>query len=150
MSYTVKTNNAGGYLVAEYCCPWHGVFEATVQRDENGDAPDEQYCPEMTYMQGPFDASAPPDGWRGEIDGNGERWDYVYCQARSTWTASPTMGRVRLGEVHRGPNERPPNAMSLDTRKMGEGQSLAEFREERAKIRHEHRQSEIRDFKEGR
>ncbi len=44
MTFIVKTRGAGGLVVAEYRCPTHGVFEATVQRGPFGDAPDEQPC----------------------------------------------------------------------------------------------------------
>ncbi len=68
------------------------------------------------------------------------------CLRDSPWRPAPVRGRVRLGEVVRGPNERPPNRLSLDTRKMGEGQSIDEYRAERAAIVHEHRKAEIKEF----
>lgn len=116
-------------ILADYYCPVHGSFEATVESP----APDEVPC---------------PSGEHGGMCDCGCEWEP--CNLPSRWVPSAVLGRVRLGEVVRGPNERPPNRLSLDTRKLGEGQSMEEYRAERAKIQQEFRKSEIRDFKEGR
>lgn len=52
------------------------------------------------------------------------------CLGRAVWVPFPVMGRVRLAEVTRGKVEKaPPGA--LDTRELGEGMSMGEWRKKR-------------------
>ncbi len=44
MTFVVKTRGAGAWLMAEYACPAHGIFEQLVQRDADGNAPDSVRC----------------------------------------------------------------------------------------------------------
>lgn len=56
------------------------------------------------------------------------------CFAPATWVPSPVAGRVKLGEVTRGPVDRaPPGAM--DTRLLGEGMPMSEWKAGRDKER---------------
>lgn len=115
-------------ILSDYRCPIHGTFEATVESP----APDEVECPTI------------------HTAGYVQRDCGAKCGLPSRWVPAAIRGRVRLGEVVRGPNERPPNRLSLDTRKLGEGQPMHEYREERERIQQEFRRSEIKDWKEGR
>jgi hypothetical protein len=119
-------------ILADYHCPVHGTFETAVESP----APDEVMCPTLACRP-----ECTPDDLLPCCRDCG-----TTCDLPSRWVPAPIRGSVRLGEVVRGPNERPPNRLSLDTRKMGEGQSLEEYRAERAAIVHEHRKSEIKDF----
>lgn len=60
------------------------------------------------------------------------------CLRRATWVPFPVMGRVKNGEVTRGPVEKaPPGA--LDTRELGEGMPLSEWRKKREKWKNDER-----------
>lgn len=46
MTWTIKHKRSpGSLIVAEYLCPVHGRFEREVERDANGDPPEELPCP---------------------------------------------------------------------------------------------------------
>lgn len=97
--------------LAEYLCPEHGVFEATVERPP----PDDRPCPE--------------------------------CGATSPWTiTSAPLGKVRAVEVVRGKWEKPEKKTYLDTRELGEGMELDEWREKRKAIRDEQRWRETKEL----
>lgn len=131
MTFTIRIRGAGGLVVADYRCPVHGVFEATVQRDENGDPPSHQSCPEDAYA-----------------DKVGEACDEWKCGRASAWTPSaprplvdskPCFAAVRGGDI-RDNEKRPPN--QLDTRKLADGRQTytqwkAEQRENTRRRRHE-------------
>ena len=68
------------------------------------------------------------------------------CGGPSTWTPSPVAFRVRRVEVVRGRWEKPERKTYLDTRKLGEGQDIEEFRAEREKIWDEKRRSDVKDL----
>jgi hypothetical protein len=65
-------------------------------------------------------------------------------QVRSLDPLSHRWPRQRF-EVVRGKYEKPERKTWLDTRKLGEGQDIEEFRDERKKIRDEQRWREIKD-----
>lgn len=110
-------------IVAVYTCPEHGEFDAAVERDENGEAPDVIECP------------------CGELYGMP-----VVCAHLARWTPSPVAGRVRRVEVVRGGWERPEHKTYLDTRKLGEGQDVEEFQAEREKIWDEERHKMVKEL----
>jgi hypothetical protein len=121
-------------IVAVYTCPVHGEFDALVQREANGDAPDETKC--MRWLD------------QEETEASGHAWSgysQLYCGKYAAWTPSPIAGRVKRFEVVRGKYEKPERKTWLDTRKLGEGQDIEEFRDERKKIRDEQRWREIKD-----
>lgn len=70
----------------------------------------------------------------------------IECAAPATWTPSAVAGHVRRVEVVRGGWQKPERKTWLDTRELGEGQSLGEFREKRRAIRAEQRRREIKDL----
>jgi hypothetical protein len=69
------------------------------------------------------------------------------CNDVSPWTitAAP-MGKVRTTEVERGKWQKPEHPGWLDTRELGEGMPLEEWREKRAKIRDEQRRKDIGEY----
>ena len=66
-----------------------------------------------------------------------------FCDARATWQPSPIIGSV-AASVERGKVARPESPMFLDTRELGEGMPLAEFKEKRRKLYQERRHKEFK------
>ena len=95
--------------LADYLCPEHGLFETLEQSH-------------LDYTRCTF------------RDENGNE-----CGLWSAWSPSPVHGRVSLASVSTGRYEPPPTKQYLDTRKLGEGQTMQEFRAERAKVHEERR-----------
>jgi hypothetical protein len=119
MTFVIKTRGAGGLLVADYRCPEHGMFEAVVQRNELGDAPDELPCPVVVHEQAPHAC-----GYDYEHDETIYFYEDVLCCEPSPWTISAPKSRVvsvvptaavRGGDM----TDRPPGM--LDTRDLAEG-----------------------------
>lgn len=81
---------------------------------------------------------------------NGDAPDSIpcdVCSAPSTWTPSASVAcRVRRVEVVRGGWEKPERKTYLDTRKLGEGQSVNEFNAERKKIWNEQRHKRVKEL----
>lgn len=118
-------------IVAVYTCPEHGEMDVEVQRDDRGEAPDVILCPaedEHGIVFAGDDAAQ-------------------LCGRSATWTPSPSVAcRVRRVEVVRGKWEKPERNTYLDTRKLGEGQDIEEFRAERRKMWQAKRREEIKDL----
>lgn len=130
MTYVSKFRSAGGTVTAVYTCPEHGEFDAEVQREPNGDAPDSIPCPET-----------------GAGFENVAAFQVPTCGLDATWTPSASVGcRVRRVEVVRGGWEKPERKTYLDTRKLGEGQSTDEFQAERKKIWDEQRRKRVKEL----
>lgn len=110
-------------VVCTYTCPEHGEFDAEVERDADGNAPDRIECP------------------MGEIYGMP-----CVCGEAATWTPSPIGCRVRRVEVVRGGWEKPERKTFLDTRRLGEGQDPEEFRAERKRIWNEERHRRVKEL----
>lgn len=68
------------------------------------------------------------------------------CGERAPWSPSPVHGRVRLGEVVRGKVAKPDSPMFLDTRSLGEGEPLREWKARRAKLYAERRHREGKEL----
>ena len=109
MTFTVRTRGAGGPIVAEYACPAHGRFEATVERVL---MPDVQPCPS--------------------------------CAAPSPWTISAPLYKPQRGAVVRGRPADKPHPMAMDTRELGEGMPIAEWKAKRRKQWAEHDRATVR------
>lgn len=90
------------FVVAEYCCPEHDRFDALTERTPFGDAPDECPCPAILM-----------------IDGEHGMYEQA-CGRMSPWAISAPLGRVKLGEVHRGKSD-PHLPHQLDTRPLADG-----------------------------
>jgi hypothetical protein len=106
MTFVIKTRGVGGLVVAEYECPAHGRFEATVQRDANGDAPEHARCTFVDANGGTCDRRAE---WR------------ISAPAQRVWSV-PAYAANRGGDM----KERPPGM--LDTRPLAEGMPYSEWR----------------------
>jgi len=143
--------NPGSPISAEFECPTHGYFAATVPRDENGDPPPEAPCPRpdaivATYacpIHGPFDepytpefvANEPLCGKRDGDDICSEVAPRVATAPRNTcgqpspWRPSAPLTRSKLGELDKGKvMDYPPPHACLDTRPFAEGMPLHEWR----------------------
>lgn len=68
------------------------------------------------------------------------------CGASSPWSPTKLNGKVRRVEVVRGGWQKPERKTWLDTRELGEGQDIQEFREKRRAIREEERQKAVREM----
>jgi hypothetical protein len=66
------------------------------------------------------------------------------CATAATWAPSPISGRIKLGEVTRGKvDAAPPGAM--DTRLLGEGMPMKEWKAGRDKWRQEERRKILKE-----
>ena len=127
MAFTIKIRGAPSRVIsAEYLCPTHGRFALDVERDANGDPPEWVHC---AY---PFDGAAGP----------------VRCTEACQWVISAPLGKVKAWEVVRGGWQKPERETWLDTRNLGEGQELDDWREDRRKIRDRQRERELKELLE--
>lgn len=120
MTWTIKQRpHVGGLIVADYECPEHGRFEATMLRDANGDPPVTAACP--------------------------LRWDGDGCCAISPWRpTAPQLKRDSVpcyAEVRGGDTERRPGM--LDTRALAEGMPRKEWKAKQAAARQERRHQQL-------
>lgn len=128
MTFIVKTRGDRGTMVAEYRCPFHGVFATRVQRDDAGDAPNEQPCPAL------FE----PD--RPDLDG-------VPCEFPSLWTPStPAIHTQFVVSATQGKSDPKPHRMSMDTRPLAEGQRFHDWKKERKKLWEEKRHERVKEL----
>lgn len=147
MTYVRKFNGKAANsnqepMVACYTCPEHGEFDCEVRRDENGEAPDAVECPAESdiMVQIANDRSM-------TFTSDEERRHFLACGIVSDWTPSASVGcRVRRIEVTRGKWEPPERKTFLDTRKLGEGQSMDEFKAERKKVWDERRRQTVKEL----
>ena len=76
--------------------------------------------------------------------------DKVWCHRCDSnwalWSPSPVRGRVRLGEVERGGVDKPDSPMYLDTRELGAGMPMEEWRAKRDKLYQERRHKESKEI----
>ena len=133
MTFKITTRGAGGLVVAEYRCPVHGVFEATVERNELGDAPDEHCCPAIPDCYAAIDQ---------------EEFTVPTCALISPWTPSapkpkiwskPATAAVRGGDM----KDRPPGM--LDTRALADGMPYGEWQKKQAEAQRARRHQELID-----
>lgn len=125
MTFTRKfSGDRSAPIVCVYTCPEHGEFDCEVQRDGRGEAPDVIACPILME-------------------------DECRCGLLCTWTPTPVASRVRRFEVVKGKWEKPERPTYLDTRRLGEGQSMEEFRAERRAVWERKRQQDVMAVKKG-
>ncbi len=105
-------------ILSDFTCPHHGRFETLAESDAES-----MPCRSV-------DA--------GCIDG--------YCDHPSPWSPSPVRGRVRIGEVERGGVDKPDSPMFLDTRELGNGMPMSEWRAKRDKLYRDRRHKEAKEF----
>lgn len=115
-------------ILSDFTCPYHGRFELLAESDAET-AP----CPELV------------SAYEGEDIGD-SGGDGVPCGQPSPWTPAPIRCRVRIGEVERGGVGKPASPMFLDTRELGEGMPMEEWRAKRDKVYEERRHKEAKDF----
>jgi hypothetical protein len=134
-------------IVAVYTCPVHGEFDAEVQRDENGEAPDMVACTIEDDCWGcGGQPSAPGAAHCCEVCMGKS---IASCQRGAPWTPSPVAARVRRVEAVKGTWEKPERETYLDTTELGEGMDIDDFREKRAAIWERRRQEEVMAVKKG-
>jgi hypothetical protein len=81
------------------------------------------------------------------VDRDGPDWHACpTCSTPSIWVISAPMGRVRLAEVERGGVSKPDSPMYLDTRELGEGMGMDEWRAKRDKLYEDRRHQESKDL----
>ena len=113
MTFTIRTRGAPGLVLADYECPFHGRFERLVERDDDGDPPDEVPCD----IEEPVEGLAVMD----------------MCCLDSPWVPSAVHGKVKIAEVQRGKSdERPPWA--LNTEALADGMPMHEWRAKQDKL----------------
>jgi hypothetical protein len=123
MTWVLKTRGAGGLMLADYECPVHGMFEATVYRDANGDPP-------ATFADCPV-----------IVD---QDWQ-LPCVETCEWRPAPVRGRVKLGEMQQGRVcEYPAAEHMLDTRPLADGMPYDEWKAKQNKITRDIRLREVR------
>lgn len=136
MTWTIRhRDRSGAPMIAEYECPVHGRFEATVERDTAGDPPATAACqewvePDMPEMQTFADVLKAPYPHR--------------CGRVGAWRISAPLGKVRIAEVTRGRSEAPPTKHALTTRDLAEGMPMKEWKAKRAALRDERRRAKIK------
>ncbi len=102
--------------LADYHCEKHGRFELDVARTPEGDAPDEVFCPAHG------------------------------CGLTSTWCISAPLARVNPIEAVKGGWTRPERPTYTDTRNLGEGQALYDWKSDRAEVWERRRQADVMKF----
>ncbi len=112
-------------ILADFCCPYHGRFEALAESDAEWHP-----CPV----------------WMVHGHANPATSVEAPCDCQSPWSPSPVRGRVRIGEVVRGGVDKPDSPMMLDTRELGNGMPMEEWRARRDKMYEERRWKESKEF----
>jgi len=127
VTYKVTLRGSPGRTIAaEFECPAHGRFEADVERDANGEAPDCIRCPIVD------DAAVP-----GRENA---------CDEIAEYRISSPLCRVRRIEAIKGKSEKPERETWTDTRNIAEGQPLYDWHEDRAAVWERKRQRDVVAF----
>lgn len=118
MTFTIKVRTSPGALMtADYECPVHGRFEATVARDDRGDPPAEELCGAHTG---------------------------IFCGRVSPWRIScPPVHTQFVISASQGKSDPKPHRDAMDTRLIAEGQKN-KFRSQRKKLREERRHARVK------
>lgn len=134
MTFAIKVRGAPtATIAAEYYCEEHGRFELDVERTAAGDAPDAVPCPFTVEV-----AQLHPD--------TGEYLVEMSCGLPAIWCISAPLARVRKIEAVKGKSQKPERETWTDTRSLGEGQPLYEWKEDRAKVWEEWRKKDVMRF----
>lgn len=130
MSFVIKHRGAPpqGRARADYHCEKHGRFTTEVDRNEHGDLPDTIPC-QHELVEDYFPGDPP-----------------ALCGKPSVWCISAPLARVNPIEAVKGKSQKPEFKTWTDTRAIGEGQPLYEWREDRAKIWEEKRKEDVMRF----
>lgn len=123
MTFTIKHTRSDRPMVAEYMCPEHGKFSAEVQRDADGNPPDEVICGSYTS---------------------------IFCGRKAEYRISRTgTAKVRGVEVVRGGYQKPERPTWTDTTNLGEGQDLDDWIADRDKVWEADREASIKELLDG-
>jgi hypothetical protein len=120
VTWTIKVRTSPGALMtADYECPVHGRFEATVERDGAGDPPVEAKCMKWISVT-------------------------LYCGEWSPWRIScqPVHTQFVVTASH-GKSAAKPHPETMDTRMLAEGRKN-EFRKQRKKLKEERRHKRVK------
>lgn len=107
-------------ILADFCCPVHGPFEA--RADADAETAPCTHAP-VSYSTGPATGEEGPRQYFTDT-----------CGIESPWLPSPVAGSVKLGEVSRGKSDAKPGPMALDYRELAEGMPMSEFKAKRKKL----------------
>jgi hypothetical protein len=119
VTFAVKYRG-GATARAEYHCPIHGVFEATVERDAAGDPAATAPCPE---------------------DGGNDEW----CDYPAPWTITAAPAKLTVyGQVRMGKVQKPDHPLSLDTSELGEGMPYYEWKLKREKLKRDFAEKQLK------
>lgn len=119
MTYVTRIrSNPGSQVIADYECPNHGILSVSVQREYDGDPPEEIRCTKLGS-------------------------EFGMCGLSSPWRPSaPGAVHVKRSELVRGQGgERPADRYVMDTRPLADGMSVDEFKKGRAAV---HRDESLR------
>jgi len=124
-TWAIKVRTSpGAPMTAQFECPYHGRFEATVQRDAAGDPPASFPC---------------PGAWADEHD-------EVQCGEPAEWRISaPGVHTQFVVSATQGKPAPKPHPYSMDHRKLAEGRRN-DYKAERKKIREELRRQRVQEF----
>lgn len=126
----------GAPMTADYECPLHGRFEATVERDANGDPPSEARCPSQLTLREAFGVY--------DADADGDTWKPPRCGRASPWRIScPPVHTQFVVSASQGKSAAKPHAETMDTRMLAEGRKN-EFRRQRRKLKEERRHQRVK------
>lgn len=144
MTWVLKHKRSDRPMIAEYLCPVHGRFELTVERDANGNPPDEAVCPANTLLVclacSDESCRGCPGSWRGTVK----------CSKPSPFAISaPGYCKVKNVEAVRGGYEKAERPTWTDTTNLGEGQDVDDWWDDRAKVWERQRESEIKELANG-
>lgn len=134
MTFVIKHKRSDRPVVAEYRCPTHGLFSLEVARDGQGNPPAEMPCPRQGMeFANPADAA--------HFDAHAK------CGIASPFCISaPGYTGVRRVEAVKGGWEKPARKTFLDTRDLGEGQDIDDWRAHREAIRDEERRKKLKEL----
>lgn len=136
MSFTIKIRTSpGAPMTAEYRCPVHGLFEATVQRDAAGDPPATQRCPAPCRVSGLSHGGTGPDHGHDTL-----------CRLSSPWCISaPGVHTQFVISAYQGKPDPKPRPETMDTRLIAEGRKN-QFRKERQAVRDADRHRRVKEL----
>lgn len=127
MTWILKHTRSDRPMVAEYLCPVHGRFALTVDRDANGDPPDEMPCPTLVRLM-----LLP-----------GSVVEEPCCRTSPFVISKPGYAKVKAVEAVRGGYQKAERPTWTDTTNLGEGQDLDDWWDDRAKVWDRHREDEV-------
>lgn len=130
MTFVIKHRGAPAIRMtfADYFCEKHGRFEAQVERDDQGDVPASMPCPHEILED--YFCGDPP----------------ALCGKKSEYCISAPLAKVRAVEAIKGKWQAPERKTWTDTRDLGEGMDITEWREKRAAVWEEKRKEDVMRF----